>query len=180
MPLGEGITVQAELGGMTIVLHSEAAAPEDRDAVLDGYTKSIGRQRSKMDLSQAVMDLLNTKREIAGFPERRGEYAKARAMERTRMRSQFEQEHLSRGKRADFVPSAAQKQGLANFDLATEQKMAEFDANLEAKKQLVPIYESQIDRLRGVIEGKDQIEVPLAEAAAIDLSADPRIVTRAA
>ncbi len=171
MPLGTEVVVQVDLGGMTVVLRTEAVAPEDVDNTLDANTKSVGRQRSKLDLAQAVMDKLNTLREIVGFPERRAEYQKARAIERARMRSGFEQDHLARGKRMDFVPSAAQKQGLANFDAATEQKLADFDANLEAKKQLVPIYEAQIERLKGVIEGKDSIEVPLEEAAAIQLLA---------
>jgi hypothetical protein len=117
------------------------------------------------------MDLLNTKREIVGYPERRIEYQKSRAVERAHLRSQMEQGHAARGKRTDFQPSVAQRQQIANFDAATEQKLAEFDASLEAKKQLVPIYESQIERLKGVIEGKDSIEVPLEEAAAIQLLA---------
>lgn len=171
MALGEGITVQAELGGMTIVLHSEAAAPEDRDAILDGYTKSIGRQRSKMDLAEAVMNLLNTKREIEAFPERRAEYQKARALERVRLSSTMEQQHYASGKRAEFKPSTAQQRNLQQFDEATAAELAKFDGNLEGKKQLVPIYEAQIERLRGVIAGADPIDVPLEEANQIELKA---------
>jgi G3E family GTPase len=171
MPLNQHVQVESELGGMKILLVNESTAPEDRDAVLDDFARSIGRQQSKVDLARAVMDLLNTKREIVGYPERRVEYQKSRAMERAHLRSQMEQGHAARGKRADFVPSTAQRQQIANFDAATEQKLAEFDANLEAKKQLVPIYEAQIERLKGIIEGKDSIEVPLQEAAEIQLLA---------
>jgi hypothetical protein len=173
MPLNQHVQVEAELGGMKILLVNESTAPEDRDAVLDDFSKSIGRQQSKVDLARAVMDLLNTKREIVGYPERRVEYQRSRAMERTHMRSQMEQAHHAARPdyRGEFKPSASQKAGLANFDAATEQKLAEFDANLAAKKQLVPIYESQIERLKGIIEGKDSIEVPLEEAAAIQLLA---------
>ncbi len=171
MPLNQHVQVEAELGGMKILLVNESTAPEDRDAVLDDFSRSIGRQQSKVDLARAVMDLLNTKREIVGYPERRVEYQKARTLERARMRSQIEMAHHVSLKRGDYNLSAPQKRMFADFDAATEQKLAEFDGNLEAKKQLVPIYEAQIERLKGIIEGKDNIEVPLQEAAEIQLLA---------
>lgn len=162
------IVVQGEIGGATIALTgsaSEGAGPINER--LDLMTKALGRQKSRGDLAEKLLALEINAKMLAGWEERFGGAMRARAEDRARLVAAYRAQHEASGKRMDYKPNTAQKQGLDNFDKQTETEKGRLEKERQDYQRDRPIIESQISRLRAIIAGRDPTEfVPDAEDAA--------------
>lgn len=166
MPAFINVAVKVDLGvkqfGMDATVDTAEAGELDR--VLDVMTKAIGRQQTKQDLVERIMDLRDAKMFLSLWPQPKTAIVLQRQAERRDQEREFQRQHdqfisgRGAGKRLDWKPNRQQEQWFEAFDKQTEAKLAEADKMKEAKEKLIPNLEAQIERLREIINGRDPIE----------------------
>lgn len=171
-----GIQLMAELGGVQMVLSGDVEASEAGiNEAADRLAKALDRQRAKLILKETLVDYLAASKALELLPDQERDMLKARALDRVRIHEGMQAQHAMGGRRAEFKPSAQQRQILDNFDRETEAKRAEMARNRDTAKDSLPQLEAKILRLRERIAGADVIDsledekraldAPLAEAA---------------
>lgn len=164
------VTVGGEAMGQSFRLEANCD-PDELNATLDTMTKAIGRQDTKQRLAQRILDLRNEKLWLASWPEPKTAVAKVRMVERENWIRQWQQAHESSGKRLDFKLSGQHQAHLATFDKETENQLKKLDETRNAKLAMIPLIEQEIEMLRAVFNGADQVEINARDTDAIQLPA---------
>jgi hypothetical protein len=167
---GMGLVIQGEIGGFQLCLEQHVdAATTDIDERLDRMVSAFWRQRAKIALVDALVDVEARRKRLADLPDSEADYVAQRAAARALLRASFIQKHETSGKRGEFRLTPSQDEALRTHDVETAQKRAEMAAEKLKLEHDLPIYEAQVSRQRAIIAGRDRSEVidatDLAEAA---------------
>jgi hypothetical protein len=163
---GMGLTLQGEIGGVSLALEQFIDASSDEATVndtLDLMTRAWHRQRAKSSLRALLTDVRRQKIVLDSLPAEKTQLAKDRAADKARLIASWGAAHQISGKRGDFRPSQSQRQNLETHDLETVAKLAEIDKKIADNERMIPVLEEEMGRLRRQIAGEDPIDETEAE-----------------
>lgn len=159
------ITIRTDMGGFEIIVSAPLAKTLDDseiNRVIDFGMKAAGRARSKISLTEKLVDLRARQKSLDSLDDRRKERIETVLRDKAMKIEDMRRVHEASGGRAVVkLPAkfhAAYEQQIAEIGAMFDRERAEHHAN-------IPIIEAQIARLRAVIAGRDPNE-PLEEEIA--------------